>query len=217
MTVLYPIRYSDSTDLEGDDDDIITLLNPPEQRMLQSLLNNVQENPDLFFEDYETLDKDDLDKFCSDLMLKLMGVPLIVPVARVDIVLENYETSTGVWVYGSTPTEYRAGIWGLAAALNNSVEWHYIALRKGQYVIRMAGRKGNSYGIAHFKLDGLTYQTYDFYNATSLTNQRMTTAAFDIPDDGVYVFKIQMASKNASSSNYLMQLSLLEFIRIADI
>lgn len=217
MTILYPILYQDSVDLEGDSDNIVTLLTPPEQRMLQSILNNVESNPDIFIKDYYEQDTDVVDEFLAKLMLKLMGVPTVEwLVGYVPISLEDYETNTGTWTYSSQPTDWRGAVWALAPAINNLVRWDYVALKKGTYVVRVGCRQGATFGVGHFRLNGTTVGTIDFYSAGSTVNNRRATAPFTVSADGIYQFEIKMLTRNVSASNYAMQLNWLEFVRTGD-
>lgn len=216
---IYPIRYQDSVDLQGDDDNIITLLNPPEQRMLQSILDNVLQNPDVFIADYFEQDTDEVDSFLSDLMLKLMSYTLseIIPETRLRLHADGHNTLVGTLTWTSLTTFYNAGFYVLSVAQNNLVGWSFVSLKKGKYQVEVLGRKNSAQGIISIVIDGTTVTTIDMYNAVSLDNQKVLSSDFTLTEDGVHSISAKMATKNASSSNYGLIFQWLDFYRISEI
>lgn len=215
--IIYPIRYQDSVDLESDNDDIITLLNPPEQRMLQSILNNVQTNPDIFIADYFEQDTDVVDEFLANLMLKLMvGNVERWHFSRRSFMADTYDDIIGTLTWGSTPAISYGGLWGLSIAAFNGLEWEDLWLEKGTYIVRIKSRKGNSFGIVHFLFDTVDKTQIDLYNVSTLEVAVYESASFTLDATGSFHVLLQMRSKHASSSNYLLQFQWWEIIRTGD-
>lgn len=215
---LYPILYQDSVDLEGDNDDIITLLTPPEQRLLQSILNNVESNPDIFIADYFEQDTDIVDSFLANLMAKLMGEPVVSgwSYGRQRLFPDGNDGIGGTLTWSSVPTENNAGLYVIGGGQGASVLWSKVALKKGTYRLDISARRGNSFGIVTLYVDGVSKTTRDLYNSTTIAATKLSTTTFTISVDGIYDVEIQMATKNASSSGYAAQFQWVDLIRTGD-
>lgn len=70
------------------------------------------------------------------------------------------------------------------------------------------GSKNNGAGILTVYLDGNVVNTLDFYNSTSLVNQISSLSfAANVITAGRHVLRLEVATKNASSSGYSMSLT----------
>lgn len=218
--IIYPILYQDSVDLEGDNDNIVTLLTPPEQRMLQSILNSVESNPDVYIEDYFDQDTDEIDAFLAELMLKLMGdtVAEIVPTRRQRLFADGYNALVGAFTWSTNTSQSGGGFWLLANAVNNLVRWDYISLKRGIYQVEFMGVRNPAHGIISLKFNGTIETTIDLYVAGATQfNQKLLSGSFQIDEDGVYTVAAQMVTKNASSTGFSMGLSWLDIYRISEL
>lgn len=219
MTILYPIRYQDSVDLEGDNDDIITLLNPPEQRMLQSILNNVESNPDIFIVDYFDHDTDVVDEFLSGLMLKLMSS---IVIANNDNVLRLLPATRsadlgGAVSYTVNTNQHMAGYFQTVSTINGGFRWENIFLQKGTYQLWTYGVKSNNSAIWTLRIDTVSKATIDYYNATSVMNSVGTAGAIVVDASDYYDIEIIALSRNASNTTgYFILCTFIELRRTGD-
>lgn len=99
-----------------------------------------------------------------------------------------------------------------APAINDKLTWN-VALKAGSYVMNVNGIKANNRGIQTIKLDGVTAGTFDWYNSTTQLNQQQNTV-IGVTDDGLYELTSEMATKNASSSNYFLLINYIDFLRV---
>lgn len=89
----------------------------------------------------------------------------------------------------------------LPSAINDEF-WFYLPLAVGSYHMDMAHAKQAGGGIVNIVFpDGTGEWNVDFYNATTLNDQH-TVLPFSVVTAGLKVFKLKVASKNASSSGY---------------
>lgn len=216
--IIYPIKYQDSVDLEGDGDSLITLLTVPEQRMLQSILNNVESNPDVYIEDYFEQDTDEVDAFLSALMLKLMGSP--VPTTSPDrqrLNADGVNNIGGTFAFQVDATSNHNGFWSLTSAITSWVEWESISLKKGTYKAVIFGFRNSNQGIVSLKIGSSTVETtLDMYNAATLRNAKVTSGNFVIDADTTTFVRAAMDSKNASSGGYQLAFNWIDIYRISD-
>lgn len=120
-------------------------------------------------------------------------------------------SSTGTFVYNVAWTDMgTAGPWGgygwynSSSAQNDQLTWT-LFIARGTYAIKVRGRKSSNLGILTIKVDGSSVGTIDFYNATPAYLASALTG-ISVSTGGSHTVQIIVATKNASSSNYLINL-----------
>lgn len=99
----------------------------------------------------------------------------------------------------------------IANAQNNEVVWN-VALDSGTWTLTTIGYTYSGYGIQTWSLDGTSIGTLDWYGAT-LPNIVKQISGFTVSTAAVYALKVKMATKNASSSGYACDLSIITLTR----
>jgi len=99
-------------------------------------------------------------------------------------------------------------------AVNDSISYK-VYLAKGTYTFRTIGTHANVSGILTLCIDGVGCGTQDHYNSPTLTSEPMDTTGITVATSGLKTFTITMATKNGSSTNYLMALNSMAFWRTA--
>ncbi len=84
---------------------------------------------------------------------------------------------------------------------NDSIEFD-VLIGTGTWDLTFIYNKGNNRGIFTVTLGGASFGTQDAYNASSANNNKATMTGLVVTTPGAKRLKFQMATKNASSSNY---------------
>jgi len=87
-----------------------------------------------------------------------------------------------------------------------------VVLDRGIYTMSVLGMVFSSYGILNWMLDGNVFAQHDWYNA-SLVRNTVKTAELNIAYSGRHLLRMEVISKNASSSSYLYSLTAVWFNR----
>lgn len=95
---------------------------------------------------------------------------------------------------------------------NDEVEWD-IWLEAGTYTLFAVSATTTDRGISTFTLDGSSVGTLDWYAGSTTSNVLKTITGITVATAGLKSFKVKMATKNASSSNYYMQQQSFAWIR----
>lgn len=115
-----------------------------------------------------------------------------------------------------------------SGAQNADITWD-IVLSAGTWTVELMHSTGTNRGIytAALSTDGVTFtdinaspylasgSTIDGYDASGATETRSSLTGITIANTGRYAFRLRMATKNASSSNYLGALQHVQFRRTA--
>lgn len=124
--------------------------------------------------------------------------------------------SVGTWVIASNAgarwfggEQANAG----AAAQNDYLEYD-VLLGAGTWTMDLYHNTATSRGIYTVTIDGVSAGTIDGY-AASGTNARSSITAIAVTVSGVKRVRLQMATKNASSSNYVGNVSAMTWTRTA--
>ena len=91
------------------------------------------------------------------------------------------------------------------AGQNNYISWD-VALVAGTWAFRVLGGTGADHGIISLRLDDVEVGTIDQY-AVATTRHIGSVTGVVVATSGIKRLKIQMATKNASSSGYYCDLS----------
>lgn len=99
-----------------------------------------------------------------------------------------------------------------APAVGHYIEWP-VVLAAGTYRLELQHTKSNSMGIITVKVDGAAHgTTIDGYNATEvIANSALTGVS--VPTAGRRTIRLEVTSKNASSSNHYIGFSGLTLYR----
>lgn len=97
---------------------------------------------------------------------------------------------------------------------NNEVTWP-VVLSAGTWTIRLVHDKSAAAGIYTVQFDGVTKGTVDGYAAGGSANDVGDITGVAVATTAKITFRIVMATKNASSSNYWGFLRHVKFIRTA--
>jgi hypothetical protein len=120
--------------------------------------------------------------------------------------------SAGTWTMSSTGNFTAIAN---AGAINDYREWAYIPLA-GTYTVSMSFLAGGSSGQYQLTIDGSAtgLSLVEGYNAA--TTPTLTTAGTGIViSPGFHTIRVAIPSKHASSSNYVLRLSSIHFLRTA--
>jgi hypothetical protein len=101
-----------------------------------------------------------------------------------------------------------------AVAVNDEFEFE-MALAAGTYTFKLLSLKDNASGIVTVRIDGSSIGTIDLYNAGGALNVVNTITSIVIATTGTKTINFKIESKNASSSNYIAYLTLVQFIKTA--
>ena len=215
-----PLFYGEAVAQDGDAD-IPVLLSAPNQYLLMILANNLQENPSLFFEDYEDYDAEDIRDFVDELLNNIMEVRVISEWQQgITPILVGWQAtvnSGGAMAFSGNALITNGGTWAhTTPAINDKLTYPYLALKKGEWDIRVYYTKDNASGICTIKLnDVTTILTIDAY-AASGTNNNVSQASFTVSADDIYYLTLKQASKNASSGNYKFAHNFVFLRRVSD-
>jgi hypothetical protein len=125
----------------------------------------------------------------------------------------------------ATPSA-KTGTWSVQVATSLPFNFHYLSnaqndqvtypvlLQAGTWKLAIMGSFGTSRGIYTIALDGVTVGTLDAYNAGGGFGTLELTG-ITVAKTGVKLLTLTMATKNASSSNYLASSSELVFTKTA--
>lgn len=128
-------------------------------------------------------------------------------------------TVAGTWTYiPSNPAS--SGIPGpdsvqSAGAQNEEIQF-FVNLAPGTYKVLLHCDVDVNRGIYTLALDGSSIGTFDSYAATRVVNTvQIINSAFVVSSNGMALFDIKMATKNASSSAYFANFYAVDFVRVS--
>lgn len=98
--------------------------------------------------------------------------------------------------------------------INDGIQWKAM-MKAGTYTIRLLTLQTTDRGIAHIDVGGTEVTTLDTYDGGGATNVIKKATGVTIVADGYVTIKLEMKSKNGSSSSYGLTMSLLSFERTA--
>lgn len=94
---------------------------------------------------------------------------------------------------------------------NAFVEWD-LTMEAGTWTLDLYYAKNTSFGIYTISLDGVSVGTIDSYAASSVTGN-ITSIAGIVVAAGVHALRLTMATKNASSSDYVGIFNAVSMVR----
>jgi len=210
-----PLLWSHVDSKEGDERGIT--LTVKEQYVLMLYASSLQNNPKIYFPDWNETNLNDIIEFTEDLLSHVMLDETPPPVNTMQSRWNLFagDIIRGVNDAGSTPSSFNDALQRFAyvtqqspAAINDQM--HYtIYMDTGNYTIRHLYQKSSQSG----KLSVYVWKQFgdgailtpinqlDMYNASTLRNQ-IATADFTIDERGEYRIVLGVPSKNASSSGY---------------
>lgn len=124
--------------------------------------------------------------------------------------ISDYSAVVGTWginnFVGEGANLYPSG--GIAfinssSAQNDAISYP-IVLSSGLWTITLHTRKSSNLGIYTVQIDGVTVGTYDGYSASAAYGKGQITGVAVVA--GMHTLKLIAATKNASSTSYLMEL-----------
>lgn len=125
---------------------------------------------------------------------------------------EAYDTTptatVGTWATANWGTAFPNsgfGIQNTSGAQNDAIAWQF-PLAAGHYTINLAVRQSTNTGIVTVEIDGTSVGTLDTYNAAGGTNALQSLTGVSIAADGLHEIRLLMASKNASSAGYTLNI-----------
>lgn len=201
-------------------EDVAVLLTYKQQYTLMQLLSLMQQNPEQMLTDFTETDREAIDDFNDACMNALLADNVVHQSKQHRIWLSPAFTDAVVgtlsWV--SLTTQPQGGYWTFATpAINNSLRWDQIPMKQGYWICEMLVVTNTNMGIAELSLDGDVFASVDLYSAAAAVNVKKVTSSFIINWDTEFSnFKIRMHTKNASSSNYQIDVSHIQFHRILD-
>jgi hypothetical protein len=101
-----------------------------------------------------------------------------------------------------------------SGAQNDYIEWD-ISLAAGTWTFELIGLINTASGIVNVQLDGSSVGTIDMYNSAEIKVYGQRVAGISVSASGKKRLKLLMATKNASSTNYYLQLEHIQFKRTA--
>lgn len=112
------------------------------------------------------------------------------------------ESGLGPFVYNGGSTVGAVGFQNTSAAQNDAVSWD-VTLSPGTWNAAIWVRKSTNTGIITLLLDGVSMGTVDTYNG-SVAYAKVTITGFTVTVTGHQTLQIKMATKNGSSSGYVV-------------
>lgn len=100
------------------------------------------------------------------------------------------------------------------AAQNDLIGWN-VVLAAGTWELTTWFPKASNQGIATITLGAISVGTFDAYAASVTYNQQSVIGSITVPTTGKYLLQYKMATKNASSSGYQLQLGPISLRRTA--
>ena len=107
-----------------------------------------------------------------------------------------------------------AGIKQSSAAQNDEITWD-VVLGAGTWSVELFYHAVPNAGIFSIQFDSVEKGTIDGYNSVSTPNTRSSVTGIVVPLTKKIEFKLKMATKNPSSSNYVAGLNDVRLIRTA--
>lgn len=126
--------------------------------------------------------------------------------------------TSGTWTLfstGSGVTNQILGDWSLRATDNLSQVDYKVYLAPGTYTFSLITVKNVDRGIIDVLIDGASVGTMDGYSATLTYNAKLSVTGIAISTGGLKTLSIKVNGKNASSTNYLVDLFCLALWRTA--
>lgn len=125
--------------------------------------------------------------------------------------------SSGTWIYGGGGSSQVIG----NSYVSSAAETDYLdftgSLRAGTYTLSVNVIYGTAQGILQVKLDGNALATtVDMYAGSTANNQITRITGVAVATSGSHVWRFGCPTKNASSSSYRFQWSMIEIVRTGD-
>lgn len=120
----------------------------------------------------------------------------------------------GTWGISALTGQYKAFAYLNAGAINDEINFK-VMLQAGTYTFSVLTDTDVNRGIITFSVDGSSVGTQDCYSSSTVHNVTKSVTGISVATSGIHTISYKMASKNASSSNYIVVLSVLSFIRTA--
>lgn len=118
-----------------------------------------------------------------------------------------HESAAGVnFVYAATKES--------SQAQNDNIGWD-IVLAAGTWTFELMHRTWSDRGIYSVRFDGVEQGTIDGYSGSAVENVRSTVTGITVATSGKVRLLLQMATKNASSSNYRGSIQHIQLRRTA--
>lgn len=124
--------------------------------------------------------------------------------------LSDYSVAVGTWGFNTWGSEGATlypngglGFYNTAGAQNDALSYP-IALSAGLWTITLHTRKSSNLAIYTVQIDGATVGTYDGYSASATYGKGQITAVGVTA--GLHTLKLLAATKNASSTQYFMEI-----------
>lgn len=114
---------------------------------------------------------------------------------------------------GATPNESATGFFNSSSAQNDAASWD-VVLGAGTWDAHFYARKASNAAIITLNQDGSSQGTVDTY-AASATYAKVSITGWTVSTSGKHTMQVKAATKNGSSSNYLIELFGIEFRRTA--
>ena len=127
--------------------------------------------------------------------------------------------SVGTWVRwvsaGTAANDlYNGFMYNSTDAQNDSISWD-VVLAAGTWTLEILTRKSTDQGIVTALLDATTLGTMDLYNGALQYNRVSSIASIAVTSTNKYRLTLKLATKNASSTAYEMDLQHVQWRRTA--
>lgn len=120
--------------------------------------------------------------------------------------------TTGTWIYNTgqwtdmgVTGPYDSWGWYNSSSAQNDALTYTLFMAAGTYAVTFRGRKSSNLGIITVYLDTVSQGTVDYY-AASIAYAVLSVTGIVVAAGGSHAIQIKVATKNGSSSNYLMNL-----------
>lgn len=127
---------------------------------------------------------------------------------RIDIMpyAKAHYASEGTWAL-NTHANYLGGAAyeNTSDAINDSITY-MVAVPAGTWDLTVIGFEQDDKGITTVTLDGASLGTLDWYAGSGSRNEEKTITGFTVATAGIYPLKLDLLTKNASSSAYNLRL-----------
>lgn len=105
-------------------------------------------------------------------------------------------------------------VYNTTGAQNDEAGWD-LTLAAGTYKFSYVHWKANDEGIATVLLDGVSVGTVDAYNSSQVKNVYSEITGITVATSGKHRLTLKAATKNASSSNFIVSMQAVQLRRTA--
>jgi dihydroxyacid dehydratase/phosphogluconate dehydratase len=121
----------------------------------------------------------------------------------------------GTWIIGADSDRVRNGTLYNSSTADQDAVSYKVYMLAGTYTCKFLGTTNTNQSILKIKIDGSTVVTEDMYDSVLTRNVVKTTTGIVVTAEGVKTIQVIADGKNASSSDFIVNLQEIVFYRTA--